>query len=295
VPEGQHPARRRLISLVVGLCLFMLLGLVAIAALDALVKSEVLARATPTAAFVVGMDVRLVAPEYGPVTVWQVAENCKPGLAFGQVPSGSEARVAEGFCYNRRQKSPYHLVDLGSGSSGWVAAGDLVPASAYTPPPPTATVVPTPGPTQPPSPTAPPTQTSVPAPLPPGSTLRAGNWQLRVERVEITDAVFSAAGDESIQASGRFALIYVAVTNSGFQPAALHASRVLIQDAAGSEYRNDNLASAYASSPGCADFVLDLGPGASACLVAAIDVPVQGGTYALGLTGVTEWVLLELP
>jgi len=116
-----------------------------------------------------------------------------------------------------------------------------------------------------------------------------------VERVEITDAVFSAAGDESIQASGRFALIYVAVTNSGFQPAALHASRVLIQDAAGSEYRNDNLASAYASSPGCADFVLDLGPGASACLVAAIDVPVQGGTYALGLTGVTEWVLLELP
>jgi hypothetical protein len=240
------------------------------------------------------MEVRVLAPQYGPVTVWQVAGNCEPGVAFGQVPSGTQARIAEGFCYNRRQKSSYYLVALAPGSDGWVAAGELIPASAYTPPTPTATVVPTPGPTEPPTPTAPPTPTPVPAPLPPGSTISAGTWDLRVDRVEGADAVYSAAG-ESLQASGRFAVVYLAVTNAGFQPAALHASRVLLQDASGNEYRNNDLASAYASSPGCVDFVLDLEPGATACLVAVIEVPAPGGTYALGLDGAAAWVLLEVP
>lgn len=294
-PQGKRPPRRRLIWLLAGPLLFILLGLVAIAVLDALVKSPILARATPTPALRVGTEVRLVAAEYGPVTVWQVAGNCQTGLAFGQVSSGTEGRIVEGFCYNRRQKSSFHLVDLGAGSGGWVAEGELISAAAYVPPTSTATPVPTPGPTEPPTATAPPTPTPVPAPLPPGSTLPVGNWELRVDRVELTSAVDSTAGNESVQAGGRFALMYLAVTNTGFQPAALHASRVIIQDAAGTEYRNNDLASAYASSPGCVDFVLDLGSGASTCLLAAIDVPVQGGTYALGLEGETEWVLVELP
>lgn len=295
VTVGPPSTKRRMVRLLVGLVLFVLIGLVMIAVLDALVNSPILARATPTPGFTVGLDVRLVAPEYGPVTVWQVSGNCEPGLAFGQVPSGSEARISEGFCYNRKQKSPYHLIALNSGSGGWVAAGNLVSPGAYTPPTPTATVIPTPGPTIPPTPTALPTSTPVPAPLPPGSTLSAGNWEVRVDRVETASTVDSTAGDDSIQAAGRFALISLAVTNTGFQPAALHASRVLLQDAAGNEYRNDNLASAYASSPGCADFVLDLEPGTTACLVTAMDVPLQAGTYALSLAGATQWVLLEMP
>jgi hypothetical protein len=294
-PSGPPSTRRRWVSVLAGLALFILIGLVAIAVLDALINAETFARATPTPALVEGLEVRLVAPEYGPVTVWQVAGKCEPGLAFGQAPSGSEARVAQGYCYNRKQKSPYHLITLSSGSSGWVAAGNLVSAAEYIPPTPTETVVPTPGPTALPAPTALPTSTPIPAPLPPGSTLRAGNWEVRVDRVETVDAVHSAAGDQSVQASGRFALVYLALTNTGVQPAALHASRVLIQDAAGNEYRNNNTASAYASSPGCADFVLDLESGGAACLVAAIDIPAQGGVYALGLTGGTQWVLLDLP
>jgi hypothetical protein len=284
-----------MILLLVGLALFILLGLAVIAVLDALVKSPALARATPTPAFAEGKDVRLIAPVYGPVTVWQVTGNCEPGLAFGQVPSGAEVRVADGYCYNRKQKSPYHLVALNSGSRGWVAASNLVSSEAYTPPTPTATIIPTPGPTAAPTPTALPTATPVPAPLPSGSTLSVSNLELRVDRVETASTVDSTAGDDSIQAAGRFALIYLAVTNTGLQPAALHASRVLLQDAAGNEYRNNDLASAYASSPGCADFVLDLEPGATACLVTAMDVPLQPGTYALSLTGATQWVLLELP
>jgi hypothetical protein len=125
--------------------------------------------------------------------------------------------------------------------------------------------------------------------------LRAGNWEVRVDRVETADVVYSAAGDQSVQASARFALVYLAVTNTGFQPAALHASRVVIQDAAGNEYQNENTASAYASSPGCADFVLDLESGGSACLVAVIDIPAQGVQYALSLTGASQGVLLEVP
>lgn len=292
-PAGQHRSPRRPIRLLVGLCLLVALGLAAVTGLDALVNSPVLARATPTPAFLIGMDVRLAAPDDGPVTVWQVAGKCEVGLAFGQVPSGSEARIAEGFCYNRRLKSAYQRIALSTGSGGWVAAATLISPSAYTPPTPTATVEPTPAPTQPPTPTTPPTATSVPAPLPPGSTLSAVNWEVRVDRVEGADAVASAAGDQSVQASGRFALVYLSVTNTGLQPAALHASSVVIQDAAGAEYRNDNLASAYASSPGCADFVLDLPAGATACLVAAVDLPAQGGPYALSLTGASDWLLLS--
>ena len=294
-PAGQHRSLGRPVRLLIGLCLLVALGLAAVAALDALSNSPALARATPTPAFLVGMDVRLVAPENGPVTVWQVAGQCELGLAFGQVPSGSEARTAEGFCYNRKLKSAYQRIVLSPGSGGWVAVTDLISPSAYTPPTPTATVEPTPGPTELPTPTAPPTATPVPAPLPPGSTLTAGNWAVRIDRGELADAVTSAAGDQSVQPSGRFALIYLSVTNTGVQPAALHASRVLIQDAAGGEYRNNDLASAYVSSPGCADFVLDLPTGASACLVAAVDIPAQGGSYTLSLTGASDWLMLDLP
>jgi len=107
--------------------------------------------------------------------------------------------------------------------------------------------------------------------------------------------VYSAAGDESVQATGRFALVYLAVANQGFRAATLHASSLVIQDAGGSQYRNNDLASAYASSPACPDFVLDLQPGAGACLVTAIDIPAQSGSYALSLLDAKEWVLLDVP
>jgi hypothetical protein len=291
----QRRPRGRLIAILVAVCLLCALGLVAIAALDALIQSPALTRATPTPAFSEGMEVRLVAPEYGPVTVWQVGAGCERGLAFGQMPSGSEGRIADGFCYNRKDKIPYQRIVLSSGAGGWVAGGNLVSATDYTPPTPTETVEPTPGPTARPTPTAPPTATPVPAPLPPGSALSAGNWEVRVERVEVADTVYSAAGDESVQANGRFALVYLAVANRGARPATLHASSVVLQDAGGAEYRNNDLASAYASSPACADFVLDLESGAGACLIAAIDIPAQSGSYALSLSGAEEWVLLDVP
>jgi hypothetical protein len=271
------------------------LGLVAIVALDALINSQVLARATPTPAFLPGIDLRLIAPEDGPVTVWQVGQGCERGLAFGQMPSGSEGRAVEGFCYSRQHKTPYQRVAFGTGADGWVEAGHLIAAADYVPPTPTETVEPTPAPTAPPTATAPPTPTPIPAPLPPGSSLSVGNWEVRVDRLEMADAVYSAAGDESIQPAGRFALVYLAVANQGFQAATLHASSVVIQDAAGNRYPNNDLASAYASSPACADFVLDLVPGASTCLVAAIDIPVHSDTYVLTLSSAEQGVLLDVP
>lgn len=294
-PTVQRHTARRIISVLLALCLLGFFGLVVVAALDALIDSPLLVRATPMPAFANGEAVRLMAPEHGPVTVWQVSGDCEPGMAFGEVPSGSEARIDEGFCYNRKPKRAYQRIALSTGSGGWVEVGNLVSAAAYIPPTPTETVEPTPAPAEPPTPTVPPTETPIPAPLPPGSTLSAGNWDVRVERLELTDAVYSGAGDASVQASGRFALIYLNVTNTGVHAAALHASRVVIQDAAGTEYRNNDLASAYASSPDCADFVLDLAPGTSACLVAAVDLPLRSDTYALTLSGAGEWVLLELP
>jgi hypothetical protein len=215
------------------------------------------------------------------------------GNAFGQVPSGSPARILDEACYQSRQKTTYHRIALANGASGWVEAGDVVPAAEYRPPPPTAT--PMPAHTPRPSPTARPTQAATRTPLPMGSALSAGNWGVRVDRVEIAGSLSSPAGDKTVEATGRFALVFLTVTNHGIRPQTVHASTVYVEDAEGTRYANDDRASAYASSAGCLDYALDIGPDESACMVEVLDISEQSPFYILGLQGAGDTILLELP
>jgi hypothetical protein len=128
-----------------------------------------------------------------------------------------------------------------------------------------------------------------------GSSFSAGNWGVRVDRVEIADTLFSPSGDKTVEATGRFALVHMTVTNQGFRLETLHASSVYIEDADGNRYQNDDLASAYASTSDCLDYALDISPGASACMVAAIDISEGSSFYVLSLSGAREYVLLDLP
>jgi hypothetical protein len=107
--------------------------------------------------------------------------------------------------------------------------------------------------------------------------------------------VSSPAGDKSVEAAGRYALIYLTATNRGSRYATLHVSRLYVEDASGNRYGNDDTASAYASSAGCFDFALDVAPGESVCLVAAIDLPDGGGPYVLRLDGTTDSLRLDVP
>lgn len=294
------PSLGQVLPWLLGVCVCCFLALMAAGVYEALSGSPVFRRATPTPAFSAGLAVKLAGQEEDAVTVWQVGGDCEVGLAFGQVLSGTDARVLEEACYHRKRRTTLYRIALANDSTGWVEAGDLVPAAEYTPPAPTAT--PKLAPTATPWPTskaAAPTLVPTPmpplAPLPVGSPFSAGAWRVRVDRVETADALSSAAGDKTVAAEGRFALVYLTATNQGAGPATLHASSVWIEDDAGTRYLNHDLASAYASSGGCNDFALDIATGESVCLVAAIDISAEGSIYLLSLQGADEVVLLEVP
>jgi hypothetical protein len=284
---------RKVLPWLLGVCLIGFLGLVAIAGYEALTGSPVFVRATPAPSFLAGAEVKLVGQDGGSVTVWSVGGDCEEGNALGQVPRGTDARILDDACYNRERKTHYHRIALVNESTGWVEAADIVPTAEYTPPPPTETPEPTDTPW--PTPTPWPTQTPTPAPLPVGSSLSAGNWGVRVDRVEIVQSLSSPSGDALVEAGGRFALVFLTVTNHGLGPETLHASSLQIEDAEGNRYGNHDLASAYASSVDCPDYALDAAPGASVCIVAAIDISKQSSFYVLSLNGADEAVLLDVP
>jgi hypothetical protein len=283
----------KLLPWLLGICLLGFVVLVIIGGCQALAGSGLFARATPTPRFLAGTEVTLAGQDGRPVTVWAFGGDCETGYALGELPAGWDARILDDACYDRESRTLYQRIVLADGSTGWVVAADAVLATEYTPPPPTATLEPTltPWPTATPLPTPTPT----PAPLPVGSSLSAGNWGLRVDRVEIVGSLASPSGDARIDAAGRFALVFLTATNQGSDPETLHASSLQIEDAAGNRYGNHDLASAYASSAECLDFALTVAPEGSVCLVAAIDVSEQSDFYVLRVTGAKDTVLLDLP
>jgi hypothetical protein len=284
---------------VLGACIFCFVGLMAAGIYDALVDSPIFARATPTPAFPAGLEVKLVEQDGVPVTVWQVDGNCRVGAALGQVPSGTDARLLEETCYNADRRTTFYRMALANESTGWVKAGDIVLAAEYRPPPPTEIAEASPSDTPRPTPTLAPTPTPAQAPtatpLPPRSPLSTNSWGVRVDRVEMATTLSSPAGDKTVQATGRFALVFLTVTNQGFGARTLHASSVHIKDAEGNRYLNNDLASAYASTADCLDFALDINPGESVCMVTAIDISAQGNYYVLSLQGADDYVLLNVP
>jgi hypothetical protein len=290
---GRSNGLRRLLPWLLGVCLVGFLGLLVVGVFGALDRSLVFVKATPTSAFPAGTEIKLVGPDGKSVTVWQVGGNCEVRNAFGQVPPASDARILEDGCYNRESQTYYHRIALVNESTGWVEAGDIVPATEYTPPAPTETPEPTGTPR--PTPTLPPTPTPTPAPLPQGSPITAGNWRVRVDRVEIAESLSPPSGDRTTTAEGRFALVFLTATNQGRGSETLHASTVYVEDAEGIRYPNDDLASAYASSAGCLDFALDVEPGGSTCIVAVFDISEQSSFYVLSLFGADERILLEVP
>lgn len=278
-----------------GVCSCVFLTLMAVGAYEALSDSPIFKRATPTPAFPAGMEIKLVEQNGASVTVWPVGGDCEVGSALGQIVSGSDARILEDACYNSDRRTTFYRITLADGTTGWVEADNIVSAAEYVPPSPTKVAETEPTHTPWPTPTLAPTRTPPPPPLPLGSPLSAGNWGVRVDKVEIADVLPSPSGDKTVEATGRFALVFLTATNQGPGVKTLHASSVYIEDAEGNRYPNDDLASAYASSADCLDFALDIDPGESVCLVAAIDISAQSSYYVFSLQGADEYVLLDVP
>lgn len=130
-----------------------------------------------------------------------------------------------------------------------------------------------------PTPVAP-TPTSTPIPL--GGTMIVDNWEIRVERVETAAQITSPYSDDTYKAAGRFALVFMAVTNRDLRPNTFVAfGTVDVQDAEGRRYQEDPVVGAIAMFIYDTDIPASINPDATVHCVAAFDISRQSSWYQL--------------
>ena len=154
---------------------------------------------------------------------------------------------------------------------------------------------PTPLPRQLPTSTPVPTNTPSPTALPAGGTLVMGNWDIRVERIQIAETV--SDGRHTARAIRRFALLFMAVTNRGLDPEAFFtdvgASSLMVQDAEGRLAFEDALATSYAWSQYNTGMGFEVNPGETAHTVKVFDISEQSSSYRL--VSYAGSLLLDIP
>lgn len=144
----------------------------------------------------------------------------------------------------------------------------------------------------------PPTATATPTPLPVGSTITVNNWQIRVTNVVIADSLSSYGKTE--KARGRFAILFLTITNKGYSPDTFVPVGILeIRDASGRAFVENAVATAYAMFNYNTDIGADINPDASANVVAVFDISKTSPRYVLTpgeLAGSSSGsVLLDIP
>jgi LysM repeat protein len=149
------------------------------------------------------------------------------------------------------------------------------------------TATPSDGPTRQP-PTMTPSDTATPQPpkSTPSSTasgtMTVDNWEIRVERIETANTITSPYSDYPYIAAGRFALVFMAVTNRGLRPDTFVAfGTVEIEDGEGRRYDADFVVSSIAQSTYNTDIGTDIDPDATKHIVAAFDISRQSASYRL--------------
>jgi hypothetical protein len=162
-------------------------------------------------------------------------------------------------------------------------------------------------PTISPLPTIKPTSTPLPTPtpLPIGSIftieLQYGTkWQIIVKNIEISDSLKSIYDDSFEKAAGRFAIIFMDVTNRGLSPDYFSTIGLLnIQDATGQIYETNIVAETYANDIYPNNYCGDINPDATVSCIAVYDISKQSNSYTfvpgtLANQGAAH-VLLQIP
>ena len=117
------------------------------------------------------------------------------------------------------------------------------PRPTHTPVPtptpiPTQTLHPTDTPRPPQTPHATDTPLPPPTPVPAGSPFTIGDWELRVDKVEVVPSLTLPLIDVTETATGQFALVFLSVTNRGSGPDIYtEVGDMLIQDSLGRQYK----------------------------------------------------------
>jgi type VI secretion system protein VasI len=134
-----------------------------------------------------------------------------------------------------------------------------------------------------PTPYVAPTGIPTPTPLPAGNPIVIDNWQIRVERVLTAESLTSSYRDSTEKAAGRFALVFMAVTNRALSPRTfVPIGNLAIRDTAERLYTVNPMANVYAQDQYGTDIGADINPDETVHAVAVFDIPEQSNYYVLG-------------
>jgi hypothetical protein len=132
------------------------------------------------------------------------------------------------------------------------------------------------------SPTPFPTLVPTPTPLPSGSPIIVDKWEIRVDRILTAERLESGYSDSLEKARGRFALVFMDVTNRGFSPRTFVGfGHIEILDATGRTYEEEALASAYAMDKYQTDIAADINPDETVHVVSVFDISERSDSYVL--------------
>jgi hypothetical protein len=116
--------------------------------------------------------------------------------------------------------------------------------------------------------------------MPTGNSMIVDGWEIRVEKI-LTAETLSYEGSVE-KAAGRFALLFLAVTNRGLSPNTFVAFGSLeIEDAEGRRYEEDFVASTYAMFQYNTDIGAEINPDSTAHIVAVFDILEESDSYLL--------------
>jgi hypothetical protein len=141
-----------------------------------------------------------------------------------------------------------------------------------------STVLPAPSPTPQLSPTR--ARAEVVEPAPSMSSMSVDNWEIRLERIATVPSL-TALGMK-LKAAGRFAILFLAVTNRGLRPDTFVAfGTVDVQDGQGGRFQEDPPASGLAQWIYETDIGARINPDDTKHVAAAFDVSQDGKFYVL--------------
>ena len=124
-----------------------------------------------------------------------------------------------------------------------------------------------------------PTEAPTSNPLPVGSSIVIKNWKIKIDKIIVTPSI--SALNQKEKAQGRFALVFMSITNRGLSPDTFVAhGNVDIVDAE-QRYQENSDASILAQNKYNTDFGADINPDATSHVVVAYDISVESSYYLL--------------
>jgi hypothetical protein len=133
-----------------------------------------------------------------------------------------------------------------------------------------------------------PVNTNTPLPLPTmtsypnENTIVIDDWEISVDKVLMATSITSTVSGSMEKAAGRFALVFIHVTNRGLHPRTFVGDGILaVRDTEGNLYEENIMATVYAMDKYDTDSGANINPDATEYVVSVFDISLKSAWYAL--------------